>query len=319
MSLGFRYAEALAPSPVLFTRSAQRPCREPRRYRGEFRFAIDQSTIGNWQSPQSAIDKMPRRRRNRAMNQVPAATARKDSGQLSFDFENRAVMSAARAAEIVAQAAHECRPGQVRSVRVRFRPFRATLYSFRITAAGDADIKFHAVFQRASEEVLSQAAQLMFTRTRRNRRAVPRAAYDAFVRAMAPGDFNLPGARRSTRKASREPGRHHSLPASFQRVNAEYFNTTLQAPELCWSPARARRILGSYQHRTDRLIISRVFDAPQIPVFVLDYLMYHELLHKFLGIGSRRDGKRRLHGAEFRKHERRFAHYKEARQFLTKL
>ena len=74
-----------------------------------------------------------------------------------------------------------------------------------------------------------------------------------------------------------------------------------------------------YQERSDRLIISRVFDSPKVPQFVLDYLMYHELLHKFLGIGRRNDGRRCMHGADFREIERRFRHYDEATRFLKKL
>jgi len=89
-------------------------------------------------------------------------------------------------------------------------------------------------------------------------------------------------------------------------VNTTYFSGRLEKPELCWSPVRARRVLGSYQERYDRLIISKVFDTPQVPEFVLDYLMFHELLHKFLGIGRREDGKRCMHGKEFRSIEKQF-------------
>jgi hypothetical protein len=114
------------------------------------------------------------------------------------------------------------------------------------------------------------------------------------------------------------PGRHHSLPESFARVNAEYFRSQLEQPELCWSKDRARRILGSYQERADRVIISRVFDLPQVPLHVLDYLMYHELLHKFLGTGRRDSGRRCLHGADFKRLEKQFRFYKEAQAFLRK-
>ncbi|MCY3018905.1 MAG: hypothetical protein NTW87_07750 [Planctomycetota bacterium] len=106
---------------------------------------------------------------------------------------------------------------------------------------------------------------------------------------------------------------------SFKRVNGEYFRSQLEEPELCWSPARARRILGSYQERSDRVIISRLFDRPEVPAFVVDYLMFHELLHKFLGIGRHDNGKRCLHGAEFKCLERRFRHFKEAQRFLKRM
>src|SRR5207247_1097792 len=121
----------------------------------------------------------------------------------------------------------------------------------------------------------------------------------------------LPGARKSVRKALGPHGAHRNLLESFQRVNTAYFSAQLKQPELCWSPARARRLLGSYQERSDRLIVSRVFDSPNVPLFVLDFLMYHELLHKFLGISRRDDGRRCMHGPEFKALERKFERYEE--------
>ena len=81
---------------------------------------------------------------------------------------------------------------------------------------------------------------------------------------------------------------------------------------------RARRLLGSYHARKDRVIISRVFDSAKVPLFVLDYLMFHELLHKFLGIGRRDDGRRCMHGSEFREIEKQYAYFEEAQAFLKK-
>jgi len=224
-----------------------------------------------------------------------------------------------RAAELFVQAARECKAHEITKARVTFKPFRVTLYSYRIRRNGAADVKLHMAFRSAPEKVVSQAARLMLTRRRRDRRALERRAYDAFVRALSPGDFELPGARRGHRVSIRGPGRHHSLEESFRRVNAEYFRSQLELPELCWSKERARRILGSYQERADRVIVSRAFDAPQVPAQVLDYLMYHELLHKFLGTGRHDNGRRCLHGADFKRLERQFRFYKEAQAFLKRI
>ena len=225
-------------------------------------------------------------------------------------------MTEARAAELILQAAREHPRNKIEKVFVLFKPFRATLYSFKIAGASAARIKFHVAFRRAPETVLLQACRIMLARRRREKSKIRRAEYDAFVRAIPPGDFELPGARRGRRQALNAPGKHRSLEESFQRVNREYFRSQLAQPELCWSPARARRMLGSYQERNDRLIVSQIFDSPAVPLYVLDYLMYHELLHKFLGIGRRADGKRSLHGSDFGRLEKRFRHYQAAQRFL---
>jgi len=228
-------------------------------------------------------------------------------------------LTESRAEELILEAARECGNDEITAARVAFKPFRVTLYSYRIRRNGRADVKLHVAFRNAPENVVAQAARLMLTRRRRARRALDRAAYDAFVRALRPGDFELPGARRGHRMSVCGPGRHHSLPESFQRVNAEYFRSQLEQPELCWSKDRARRILGSFQERADRVIVSRVFDAPKVPVHVLDYLMYHELLHKFLGTGRHDNGRRCLHGKDFRRLEKQFKFYKEAQAFLKRM
>jgi hypothetical protein len=227
-------------------------------------------------------------------------------------------------AERRAEAAFLCaargrRRVKVKAVRVAFRPFRATLYSFRITPEGTARVTFHCAFREAPEEVLRQAANLMLCRTRGARRRAPRAAYDAFVRGLPPESFRLPGARKASFRAQAGAGRHHCLEGSFARVNQRYFGGRLPRPQLCWSPRRSRRILGSYQERTDRVIISRLVDSPRVPVFVLDYLMHHELLHKHLGTPMGPDGRRCLHGREFHRLERRFRELAQARAFLRSL
>jgi hypothetical protein len=230
--------------------------------------------------------------------------------------ENAEFVTESRAAELFIEVAQICRPNQVRRARIIFRPFRATLYSFKIAKGGVASVKFHIAFRSAPESVLFQAMQLMLIRRKAERRLINRKAYDTFVRSIPHTDFELPGAPKARRSSDPAPGKHRSLDESFERVNSEYFKSQLEKPELCWSPVRARRILGSYQERYDRLIISRVFDSPHVPMYVLDFLMFHELLHKFLGIGRRNDGKRLMHGREFREIERSFKYFDQAEAFL---
>jgi hypothetical protein len=221
-----------------------------------------------------------------------------------------------RVGEIILEMAQFRPSNTIRKIQIVFRPFRATLYSFKIGRGGLATVKFHVSFRRASETVLYQAAQIMLLRRLKNWRHADRSAYDDFVRALGPTEFELPGARASRQVSSTEPGIHRSLDECFNRVNADYFQSKLDVPQLCWSPVKARRILGSYQERNDRLIISKLFDNPKVPLYVLDYLMFHELLHKFLGIGRRGDGKRCMHGKEFREMERQYKYFAQAQAFL---
>jgi hypothetical protein len=273
--------------------------------------ARSESSIDNTPVTHRPVQTLPSRFEFNSVFAKPAAAA---AAPMWSEF-----MTEAQVAELIERVARERRGDQVRRVRILFKPFRSTLYSFKITKAGVATVKFHLAFRRASKDVILQAAHLMLARRRSDRAAIDRKAYDAFVRALPPTEFELPGARKGRRLAHSGPGVVYSLEESFERVNREYFQSQLEQPELCWSPVRARRVLGSYQERNDRLIISRLFDSPRVPQYVLDYLMFHELLHKFLGIGSRSDGKRCMHGPEFREIEQRYRYFKQATAFLETL
>jgi predicted metal-dependent hydrolase len=65
-------------------------------------------------------------------------------------------------------------------------------------------------------------------------------------------------------------------------------------------------------------MVSVSLDHPETPVYVLDFIMYHELLHKYLGLKTI-NGRNYGHTPEFREAERRYPKYKEAQAYLEKL
>jgi hypothetical protein len=111
-------------------------------------------------------------------------------------------------------------------------------------------------------------------------------------------------------------GACHDLDASFQRVNAAYFGRTLARPRLTWSRALTRRKFGHYDPIHDVVMVSRSLDAPSVPALAVDFIMYHELLHKFLGVRWR-GGRSRVHTPEFRRLEGQFDGLQQALHVLA--
>ena len=69
--------------------------------------------------------------------------------------------------------------------------------------------------------------------------------------------------------------------------------------------------LGSYSYE-DRLIrVHRVLDRPSVPRYVVESVVYHELLHADLPPVTR-GGRRYFHTPEFRRRERHFRHFERA-------
>ncbi len=113
-------------------------------------------------------------------------------------------------------------------------------------------------------------------------------------------------------------GRHYDLDQVFERVNAAYFEGRLSRPRLVWSRTITGRLLGYYQQSTDRLMISLALDDARVPVCAIDLVMYHELLHKHLGVQVI-NGRHYAHTEAFRRAERQFRQYAEAQAFLAQL
>ena len=92
------------------------------------------------------------------------------------------------------------------------------------------------------------------------------------------------------------------LEASFDNVNDSYFNGMLDKPNLQWGSDTTSK-LGCYEYGSDTITISTIFmDAPRE---LLDYVMYHEMLHKKFKFENK-NGRSIHHSPEFKKMESQF-------------
>lgn len=115
-----------------------------------------------------------------------------------------------------------------------------------------------------------------------------------------------------------EQGNTHHLDLSFNRVNQDYFESKISRPRLVWSSRLTYRKFGHYQWDIDTVMISQTLDHHLIPDYVVDYVMYHELLHKKLG-ARKLNGRRSSHTKKFRNEEQKFKKYEKAKQVLNRL
>ncbi len=113
-------------------------------------------------------------------------------------------------------------------------------------------------------------------------------------------------------------GHAHDLDESFARVNATYFGGQMLKPRLVWNRTLTARKFGHYQPGRDTIMISVTLDAASVPTSLVDFVMYHELLHKKHG-SLIVNGRRLAHSPAFRADERRFAGYEDAERLLHEL
>jgi len=113
-------------------------------------------------------------------------------------------------------------------------------------------------------------------------------------------------------------GRYYDLDAIFEEVNMRFFGGMQARPRMSWSQGRARNLLGHYDPAHNAIVVSRIFDHPQVPRYAVEYIVYHEMLHlrhPVKLIGSRRC----VHSAEFRAEEKLFPQLGAAQRFLRRL
>jgi predicted metal-dependent hydrolase len=121
------------------------------------------------------------------------------------------------------------------------------------------------------------------------------------------------------RKLLRSPrGHFYDLDAIFEELNTRFFHGLMARPRMSWSQTKTRRILGHYDPAHNAIVISRIFDHPGVPRYVLEYIVYHEMLHLKHPV-KLRGSRRCVHSAEFQAEEKLFPHMAEADRFLKRL
>ncbi len=74
-------------------------------------------------------------------------------------------------------------------------------------------------------------------------------------------------------------GEFHDLEKIFEELNRVYFQGLMARPALGWSLRRSRTRLGHFDPSHNAIVISRIFDQPHLDSVVLEYVMFHEMLH----------------------------------------
>jgi SprT-like family len=121
------------------------------------------------------------------------------------------------------------------------------------------------------------------------------------------------------RKRIQSPrGIFHDLEHTFDELNLRFFHGLLGRPQMTWSQVCSRRRLAHYDPAHNTIVISRVFDHSRVPRYVLEYIVYHEMLHLKHPV-KLRGSRRCVHGPEFQAEENLFPELEKARAFLKRL
>jgi hypothetical protein len=183
---------------------------------------------------------------------------------------------------------------------------RSVLLSFR-RKAGAIELRLHRMFLHAPVHVVKALGRGLRRRSRQADGEVRRFMNDNLFRVRK-GEPKLPPL--VTR------GGMHDLTEVFARLNRRFFAGKLKVP-ITWGrgSGRARRgglTFGSYDPVLALIRIHPVLDRREVPLYFLESVVYHEMLHHHLGGVPDSTGRTVYHSRPFREAEARYPAHRAA-------
>ena len=203
--------------------------------------------------------------------------------------------------------------------RVSFYPFANINNTIRLRN-GLVLVRLSDLLEGAPESVHHSIAHILLAKLyRKPINAAHAARYRKYVSSHNLSQkAHLVRQMRGRKRIASAQGHTFDLDAIFDDLNGRFFHGLLGKPQLTWSVNGARSNLGHYDPAHNTIVISRLFDQPQVPRCAVEYIVYHEMLHLKHPVKLR--GTRRcVHPRAFQEEENLFPDLAKAKSFLKRL
>ena len=204
-------------------------------------------------------------------------------------------------------------------IEVRFFKFANVNNTVRLRD-GKLLFRISDLLEGAPESVLHAIAHILTAKIYRKQIDPGHAArYRRFVGSRAISEkAHLVRQIRGRKRIEGPIGNVYHLDEIFEELNTKFFYGLMARPSMTWSQNSARNLLGHYDPAHNAIVVSRVFDHVRIPRYVVEYIVYHEMLH--LKHPVKLKGSRRcVHSKQFQEEEKLFPHLEEAKKFLKRI
>ncbi len=222
--------------------------------------------------------------------------------------------------EIFQETYHELRPGtSLPELKIEFFAFANINNTIRLRD-GRLLVRLSDLLEGAPETVLRAIAHILLAKM--YRQAIDRGQAARYRKYVASHEIvrkaHLVRQMRGRKRLRSARGHCYDLDAIFEELNTRFFHGLMGRPRMSWSQSKTRRILGHYDPAHNAIIISRIFDHDAVPRYVVEYIVYHEMLHLKHPV-KLRGSRRCVHSAEFQAEEKLFPRAAEANAFLKGL
>jgi len=204
-------------------------------------------------------------------------------------------------------------------MRLEFYPFTNVNNTIRLRN-GELRVRLSDLLEGAPDAVLNSIAHVLLAKIYR-KHVDPKqlARYRKYVGGHEiSAKAHLVRQMRGRKRIDSPQGDVFHLEEIFEDLNLRFFHGLLGRPRMTWSRIRSRRSLGHYDPAHNAIVVSRVFDHPEIPRYAVEYIVYHEMLHLKHPV-KMRGSRRCVHGTEFQAEEKLFPQVDRAKAFLKTL
>lgn len=186
-----------------------------------------------------------------------------------------------------------------------------TMVSLKNEAGGAVTVRMHRMFLAAPAAVLDALADWIAGRPGE------RDLVQEFINQRQDTVRRRDPIRQRPRPVT--SGRCYDLAAMRVHLNETYLENRSTA-EVTWGRKPTRRKtrtirLGCYDPAAHRITMSQRLDRRDVPRYMVEYVLFHEMLHEVLGVRERPDGRREIHGPLFKLMEQTYPHYEKAMAF----
>jgi predicted metal-dependent hydrolase len=201
-------------------------------------------------------------------------------------------------------------------MNIRFYPFVSINNTIRLRR-GELYIRLSDLLEGAPNPILHAIAHILLAKL--YHKPIDRSHSTRYRRYIASHDLaskaRLVRQLRGRKHIHSARGHHYHLEEIFDELNRRFFHGLMGRPQLTWSREHARNRLGHYDPAHNTIVVSKVFDDSRVPKYVVEYILYHEMLHLKHPV-KLRGGRRCVHSKEFLEEENLFPHVGYAKKFL---
>jgi hypothetical protein len=171
-------------------------------------------------------------------------------------------------------------------------------------------LNLHTIYQRASEPDLKALANVMSGKAKQS----DHDRFQQYIQKNLPRELDEGKSRLVVMPAR---GLFHNLDEAMQRLLPLLDRPLDPIPNLGWSPVRVGRhgiTWGTHRDTVDGplILVNAVLDAPGVPNYVVEHIVWHELCHQVVPPENGDNGRRKVHNGTFKEFEERYPRLKEA-------